>query len=237
MQTACAECNCVPQECEGKNIKDCNLCIMIKEDCCCSSIHNQCTSINYRFYIHSVGEFFKHIKYLYGAALGLEILCITAAEIGENTALYLFGFNWIGIPIAYLMGYGLAGFVTFITILGRYNSDHKDHKVIIDTCCSVLGQSADRGFLANLWITFLNFSTGIRKILMIRKQQNMKYILKTSVFILITAESVCILTAENVDLVFYNYSLFLFIPLALLAGSFTVVAPDAFKKSRKKKWD
>jgi hypothetical protein len=26
------------------------------------------------------------------------ILCIAAAEIGENTALY-FGFNWTGIPI------------------------------------------------------------------------------------------------------------------------------------------
>ena len=37
------------------------------------------------------------------AALGLKILCIAAAEIGENTALYLFGFNWTGIPIAYLM--------------------------------------------------------------------------------------------------------------------------------------
>jgi hypothetical protein len=69
---------------------------------------------------------------LYAAALGIEILCITAAEIGENTALYLFGFNWIGIPIAYSMGYGLAGFVTFIMILGRYNSDHKEHQVVID---------------------------------------------------------------------------------------------------------
>jgi hypothetical protein len=60
---------------------------------------------------------------LYAAALGLKILCIAAAEIGGNTALYLFGFNWTGIPIAYLMGYGLAGFVTFIMILGRYNYD------------------------------------------------------------------------------------------------------------------
>ena len=60
----------------------------------------------------------------------------------------------------------------------------------------------------------------------------MKYIVRTSVFILIIAESACILTAETVDLVFYNYSLFLSIPLALLAGVFTIVAPEAFKKLR-----
>jgi hypothetical protein len=60
----------------------------------------------------------------------------------------------------------------------------------------------------------------------------MKYIVRTSVFILIIAESECILTAEMVNLVFYNYSLFLSIPLALLAGAFTIVAPEAFKKLR-----
>jgi hypothetical protein len=60
----------------------------------------------------------------------------------------------------------------------------------------------------------------------------MKYIVRTSVFILIIPESECILTAEMVNLVFYNYSLFLSIPLALLAGAFTIVAPEAFKKLR-----
>lgn len=93
---------------------------------------------------------------MYAAALGLKILCIAAAEIGENTALYLFGFNWTGIPIAYLIGYGLAGFVTFIMILGRYNYDRNWRKVIIDSCCSVLGQCADKWFLTNLKITFFN---------------------------------------------------------------------------------
>lgn len=232
MQTSCAECHCNPEKCEGKNINDCNLCIRNKQYCCCSSIHNQSTSNKYGYYFYSNAEFFKHVKNLYAAALGIEILCITAAEIGENTALYLFGFNWIGIPIAYLMGYGLAGFVTFITILGRYNSDRNESKATIDTCCSVLGQSSGKGFLANLWITFLNFYTGMRKIFLVHKQHNMKYILRTSIFILITAESVCILTAETVDLIFYNYSLFLSVPLALLAGAFTVVAPEAYKKSR-----
>jgi hypothetical protein len=60
----------------------------------------------------------------------------------------------------------------------------------------------------------------------------MKYKVRTSVFIFIIAESACILTAETVDLVFYNYSLFLSIPLAFLAGAFTIVAPEAFKKLR-----
>jgi hypothetical protein len=42
-----------------------------------------------------------YVKGLYAAALGIEILCISAAEIGENTGLYLFGFNPGGIAIAY----------------------------------------------------------------------------------------------------------------------------------------
>ena len=50
---------------------------------------------------------------MYAAALGIEILCIAAAEIGENTGLYVLGFNRIGIPFAYAMGYLLARFTTF----------------------------------------------------------------------------------------------------------------------------
>ena len=41
-------------------------------------------------------------------------------------------------------------------------------------------------------------------------------------------------TAEIVDLILYNHSLLLSIPLALIAGAFTVVVPEAFKKSRHK---
>ena len=41
-------------------------------------------------------QFLRNIKALYAAALGIEILCIAAAEIGENTGLYLFGFNLVG---------------------------------------------------------------------------------------------------------------------------------------------
>jgi hypothetical protein len=57
-------------------------------------------------------------------------------------------------------------------------------------------------------------------------------ILKTNLYILVTAESICILTAETVDRILYQYSLLLSIPLALLAGAFTVVAPEAYRKYR-----
>ncbi|CAN5694436.1 hypothetical protein BH23THE1_BH23THE1_33190 [soil metagenome] len=61
----------------------------------------------------------------------------------------------------------------------------------------------------------------------------MKSILKTSIMILITAESACILTAETVTLVFYQYSMFWAIPLALLIGTFTLTLVESIRKIRK----
>jgi hypothetical protein len=178
-------------------------------------------------------QFLRNVKGLYAAALGIEILCIAAAEIGENTGLYLFGFNLIGIPIAYAMGYGLAGFTTFAAILGRYNYGSKK----IDSCCcsSVLEQGAGSGFIPNLKTTFKNFVIGITKLPHLHRQPNLKYILKSSTYILVTTESARILTAETVDLIFYQYSILLAVPLALLAGAFTVVAPEAYRKMIKQK--
>jgi hypothetical protein len=63
----------------------------------------------------------------------------------------------------------------------------------------------------------------------------LKNILKRSLGILITAETACILTAETVDLIFYKYSILLSVPSALLAGAFTVVAPQAYRRTAKKK--
>lgn len=181
-----------------------------------------------------LSQFLRNIKGLYAAALGIEILCIAAAEIGENTGLYLFGFNLVGIPIAYAMGYVLAGFTTFAAILGRYNYASNNGK--IDSCCSsVLEQGAGSGFIPNLKTTFKNFVMGITKLPHLHKQPNLKFILKSSACILITAESACILTAETVDLIFYQYTILLAIPLALLAGAFTVVAPEAYRKMIKQK--
>ena len=180
-----------------------------------------------------LSQFLRHVKGLYAAALGIEILCISAAEIGENTGLYLFGFNLIGIPIAYATGYALAGFTTFVAILGRYNYAPSNSGKI-DSCCSVLEQGAGLGFIPNLKITFKNFVVGITKLPWLNRQPNLKYILKSSAYILVTAESACILTAETVDLVFYQYSIFLAVPPALLAGAFTVVAPEAYRKIKRK---
>jgi hypothetical protein len=179
-----------------------------------------------------LSQFLRYVKGLYAAALGIEILCIAAAEIGENTGLYLFGFNVVGIPIAYAMGYALAGFTTFAAILGRYNYASNNGK--IDSCCSVLEQGEGSSFIPNLKTTFRNFVRGITKLPRLHKQPNLKYVLKSSVYILVTAESACILTAETVDLIFYQYSIFLAVPLALLAGAFTVVAPEAYRKIKQK---
>jgi hypothetical protein len=205
--------------------------MVMLDDCCADgSCKNERMPTNTASWAFS--QFFKNAKRLYAAALGIEILCIAAAEIGENTGLYMFGFNLIGIPIAYAMGYALAGFTTFVTILGRYNYGSNDK---IDSCCSVLEQGAGSGFLPNLKTTFRNFAVGFTKLPKLRNQSNLKYILKTSAYILVTAESACILTAETVDLIFYQYSILLSIPLALLAGAFAVVAPEAYRSLKKQR--
>jgi hypothetical protein len=220
----CAECQCAPQECARENHLQCKNCT--REDCCCISFHQQSTKRDSHF--SSLFRYLGQVKGLYAAALGIEILCIAAAEIGENSGLYLFGFNPFGIAIAYVMGYALAGFTTFITILGRYNYGTPGKNMC--SCCSVLEQDSEKGFISNLKTTFKNFADGINILPYLYKQNNLKTILKTSLVILITAESVCILTAETVDLIFYKYSILLSVPLALFAGAFTVVVPEAYRK-------
>ena len=105
------------------------------------------------------------------------------------------------------MGYAVAGFTIFITILGRYNLDWKNQGMC--SCCSVLEQDSSKGFVPNLSSTFRNLVIGLGRLPSLYKQPNLSSILKTSLLILLTAESVCILTAETVDLIFYKYFLFL----------------------------
>ena len=209
---------------------------VMNDDCCsdgvCKNNGNNATTELKAKSKGSIYEFFKHVKSLYAAALGIEILCITAAEIGENVGLYVLGFNHIGVPFAYAMGYLLATFTTFVTILGRYKYASEDS---IDSCCSVLEQDNNKGFLPNVFATFKNFGLGLRKLEELPKQPNLREILKTSLLILVTAETACILTAETVDLIFYKHAIYLSIPLALLAGAFTVVAPEAYRKMKKQK--
>ena len=219
---------CNDSSCTGFNISFSKSNPQIKQ---MNSIHSPKSQID-----HGNRSFFFYAKSLFAAALGIEILCIAAAEIGENTGLYIFGFNAGGIAIAYVMGYALAGFVTFVTILGRYGNHLQGRKGQsiegIDSCCSVLEQDSTQRFMPNLKTTFTNFASGFKRLFGIRRQTGMKTILKSSLFILITAESACILTAETVDLIFYQHSILLSVPLELLAGAFTVIAPVAYRKSK-----
>ncbi len=210
---------------------------MTSDDCCSKGVCNNDISKNAKAKLRtknkkSIYKFFGHVKSLYAAALGIEILCIAAAEIGENTALFIVGFNHLGILIAYTMGYCLATFTTFVTILGRYRYATEDR---IDSCCSVLEQDTSKDFLPNVITTFKNFGLGLRKLEELPKQPNLRAILKTSLIILVTAETACIITAETVDLIFYKQAFYLSIPLALLSGAFTVVAPQAYKKMKQTK--
>src|SRR5439155_5984559 len=175
---------------------------------------------------------FKQTKKIYAVALGIEILCIAAAEIGENTSFFLFGYRThIGIIMGYLLGYSLSSFTTFATILGRYN--YSSNNEIVCGCCSVLEQGAYKGLIQNLILTFRTFIIVVKKMPQLHKEPNLKHLVKTSILILFTAESACIITALTVDWLFYRHSLFLSIPLALFMGTFTVVAPEAYKKAKR----
>jgi hypothetical protein len=218
----CAECECTPLICTDNTSITCKNCT--KDICCCNVIHKKKKNDKSKLV-----RFFSNVKGLYAAALGIEILCITAAEIGENSSFALFGYrNITGIAIGYVLGYILSTFTTFATILGRYNYGSSSE---VCSCCSVLEQDSRKGFFANLLVTFKNFISGIRKMPHLYKQPNLKSILKTSLVILVTAESACILTAETVDLFLYRHSMILSIPLALVAGAFVVVAPEAYRKT------
>ncbi|MGI0052178.1 MAG: hypothetical protein ACRD8K_10615 [Nitrososphaeraceae archaeon] len=231
----CYECKCSLGDCNDNELLNndirCQNCI--KEICCCTTIHTyklKKTSLVSNLTFNSKTRlFFTTTKSMYSAALGIEILCIMAAEIGENIGLYTFGFNLIGISFAYIIGYALAGFTTFMTILGRYSFSCCSNNIKIESCCSILEQLSCKGFLPNMLLTFKSFINGFRKISGLRNQSELRYILKTSLILLITAESACILTAETIGIIFYNYSIVLSIPLALLVGALTIVIIEAYK--------
>ncbi|MGI9009986.1 MAG: hypothetical protein ACR2F1_02215 [Nitrososphaeraceae archaeon] len=239
----CCECKCSLANCNDNELpnKDTKCKNCIKEICCYIPIHKnklKKTSLplssNLSFKSKSK-LFFNITKSMYPAALGIEMLCIMAAEIGENIGLYTFGFNLLGITLAYIIGYALAGFTTFMTILGRYSfSSPNSNNMKIESCCSILEQQSQNGFLKNMLLTFKSFINGFSKISDLRNHPELKYLLKTSLIILVTAESACILTAETIGIIFYNYSIVLSIPVALLVGALTIVFIEAFKKIKVK---
>ncbi|MDE1765301.1 MAG: hypothetical protein KGI27_03385 [Thaumarchaeota archaeon] len=214
----CADCQCVPELCSKQYLADCKFCV--KDDCCCVEIHlngNKATIV----------KFFWNAKNMYASALAIEILCIMSAEIGQNSSFFLFGYKSpFGVAMSYILGYGLAGFTTFVTILGRYNLER-----VMDGCCSVLENEND-GFVSSLKITLKNFAIGIEKIPQIYKMPDFRQIMRSGLCVLITGESVCILTAETVNLAFFRHALWLSIPLSLLAGAFAITIMEAYRKTK-----
>jgi hypothetical protein len=61
---------------------------------------------------------------------------------------------------------------------------------------------------------------------------NLRYIIKTSVYILVTAESACILTAETVNLAFFRQAMWLSMPLGLFAAALVVTMIESYKMTR-----
>ena len=98
------------------------------DDCYCSAsvsckknntvLNHNATSSQSSSSSSGLFQFLRKNIALFAAALGIEILCIAAAGIGENTGLYLFGSDLAGIPIAYAMRYVLAGFIILPPSLG-----------------------------------------------------------------------------------------------------------------------
>ncbi len=211
MGTRCSQCLCIAVECSTK------LCLVCSNEKCCASAHAKQTLQLL------ASRFFTNAKGMFAAALGIEVLCISFAEIGQNAGFYIFGLNPAGIATAYAMGYGLAGLSTFLTILGRHGGAD-------GACCSVL--EGRKGFLPSFKGIMSDFIVGIKKLSDLHRRPDIKSVLKSSLVILVTAESACILTAETVGLLLFQYSILLSIPLTLVAGAFAVVAPQAYRKSR-----
>jgi hypothetical protein len=129
------------------------------------------------------------------------------------------------------LGFALAGFLTFLTILGRYDFKNTEIKQIRGYSF-FLGEYPNKGFRFNLITTFVNFKRGFTLFIDNWNNLQMKNALKTSLIILIIVQSVFILTAETVTLLFYQYSIFLAISLALVIGTFTLTLEESTRKIR-----
>src|SRR5437867_11891078 len=104
----------------------------------------------------------------------------------------------------------------------------------MDGCCSALDCNSN-SFTSGLKTSFRNFALGVSKIPYVYRKPYARQILKTMLYVLVVSESLCILTAETVDLIFSRHSLWLSIRLSLLAGAFAITALYAYRiiKSQK----
>jgi hypothetical protein len=177
-------------------------------------------------------RFLGEAKRMLAPALSIEVLCVASAEAGGLLGLYYFGFNPFGIAMAYVLAYALAGFTTFASILGRSSGVHNHEEDDIICGC---GPGHDSGFASNLKQTFASFAAGVRKMAALHREPDAWRIVKASLIVLVSAESGCIIAAATVDVMLYQYSAFLSIPAALLAGTLTV-AFIAARRSLKRRF-
>ena len=206
-------------------MKDCSC-----TDCECTVDHNGtcccCTSK-----LEKSESFFSQVKRSYPSAIGIIILCILSSQIGQSISFVFFGYhNLFGVAMSYALGYGLASLSTFCTIIGRYNLN-----MGLGGCCSALEQGRNISFVSNLKNTFRNCWFGMKKIPSLRKLPNAMHIIKTSIYILITAESACIITAETVNLAFFRQAMWLSMPLGLFASALVVTVIETYKMRRSSK--
>lgn len=189
--------------------------------CCCVSTPH----------IKKSPSFLNQVKKSYPSAVGIIILCILSSQVGQGISFVLFGYHSLfGVIMSYALGYGLASLTTFCTIIGRYTS-----KQGLGACCSALEQGSNISFISNLKNTFRYCGIGMKKIPHLFELPNIKHVIKTSLYILVTAESACILTAETVNLAFFRQAMWLSMPLGLFAAAFVVTIIESYKMTRTKK--
>ncbi|NHI02357.1 hypothetical protein DYY67_2039 [Candidatus Nitrosotalea sp. TS] len=187
--------------------------------CCASEIKIQTPS------------FWVQVKKSYPSAVGIIVLCILSSQVGQSISFVLFGYhNLFGIVMSYALGYGLASLTTFGTIIGRYTSRQG-----LGACCSAIEQGSSISFISNLKNTFRYCGIGMKKIPHLHKLPDVKHVIKTSLYILVTAESACILTAETVNLAFFRQAMWLSMPLGLFAAAFVVTIIESYKMTRTNK--
>jgi hypothetical protein len=178
-------------------------------------------------------------KRMLPAAFGIEIICTASAEVGSIVGILVFGFTTIGFIMSFLLAYGVAGCTAFVSIIGRARSHEqsysKRYEQMTCGCDAVLAHGSEIGFVSAVGLTFKYFASGLRELPSLHRTPHAGRIIKLGLFILITAESACIVTTATVDFFLYKYSLFLSIPLALVSGAIVVALVAAFKSARERK--
>jgi hypothetical protein len=178
-------------------------------------------------------QILRETKRLFPSSFGIEVLCVLSAEIGGFLGLYYFGFNPFGISMSYALAYATAGFTTFVSILGRHA--HGDQEEMMICGCGDIEHDTSLGFVSGTKQTFVNFGAGLSRLRRLSNDSKSWRLVRASVLVLVSAESGCVIAAATIDLMFYQYSVFLSIPAALLAGTLTVALMAARKAIRRRK--